>query len=523
MYDVIVDGPLRLKNAQHLDVTPRGKKTRGLLALLAFSKEFRRSRSWLQDRLWSDRGHEQAAASLRQSLSELRKCLDTDAPALLAENGCVQLNPDLFRVNADDITDPMSLLEDLDIRDAGFEAWLADLKAGLSRSLVPRDRNAPPRRPTVVFGLHHEADDHLGLVNQLKSNAVRSLLEVGNVNVTDMEYINAQPAPLEGPSLFVRIHSFLVSGTISVRATIETLSGSSTIWQTTVEAIPNDPAIDDATIWRLRAAGQALVARIMEEVITLEAQDDARPLAMALFARAYKTMFGFRRCDLIEADRLLKAAYEIEPHGTYLSWRAFVRSTAAFEHLTDDFLEPCNVAELHETALRDDPANSNALIFAARDSFVSDGDSSFGMMLVDKALEKNPSNPLGWGFRSNMLILENRFAEAVHAAERGIRLAEGQPMFPTMSIFCSMARIANEELKQAELDARAGVMTGSKCQALRRYLFALYSVHNKPEQAKIELGILRQREADFTPQHLLMQSYPLQTLQSLKFAELLPT
>jgi len=196
-----------------------------------------------------------------------------------------------------------------------------------------------------------------------------------------------------------------------------------------------------------------------------------------------------------------------------------VRSTAYFEHLTDSFLEPCDVVELHETALRDDPTNSSALIFSARHSFVTVGDPSFGMMLVDKALEKNPSNPLGWGFRSNMLILENRFEEAMQAAERGIKLAEGQPMFPTMSIFCSMARIANHDLKRAELDARAGVMTGAKCQALRRYLFVLHTLQDEPEQARTQLGILRQRETDFTVDRLLDRSYPVRTLQGLEIAE----
>src|SRR6266566_2935267 len=57
------------------DLTPRGRKARALLAILALTPSRRRSRPALQDKLWSDRGPEQGAASLRQTLSEIRKAL----------------------------------------------------------------------------------------------------------------------------------------------------------------------------------------------------------------------------------------------------------------------------------------------------------------------------------------------------------------------------------------------------------------------------------------------------------------
>jgi len=284
MFKVIVDGPLRLRNLEGTDVTPRGKKTRGLLALLAFSKEFRRSRSWLQDKLWSDRGQEQAASSLRQSLSELRKCLDMRADELLTENGCVQLNPDAFVVNTDEITDPESVLEDLDIRDAEFENWLRDLRAGFGGISRPQPTRQKARacRPTVVFGIHHLADDPLGLMAMLKADTVRSLLEVGGVNVVELDQPGSPATSIDGPGLFVRLNALNIADAASVRASIETLSGSYTIWQSTIVSVRQDQTIDDETVWRVRAISQALVARIMEEGISLAQVDGQMPLAMAL-------------------------------------------------------------------------------------------------------------------------------------------------------------------------------------------------------------------------------------------------
>ena len=62
-------GPLCLRDAAGMDLTPRGRKSQGSPALVAVSPALRRSRSWLQDKLWSDRPQEQGSASLRQYLT----------------------------------------------------------------------------------------------------------------------------------------------------------------------------------------------------------------------------------------------------------------------------------------------------------------------------------------------------------------------------------------------------------------------------------------------------------------------
>ena len=49
-------GPLRVVRRDGVDLTPRSAKAQGLLALLGSAPGGRRNRTWLQDRLWSDRG-----------------------------------------------------------------------------------------------------------------------------------------------------------------------------------------------------------------------------------------------------------------------------------------------------------------------------------------------------------------------------------------------------------------------------------------------------------------------------------
>src|SRR5262249_34872781 len=70
---IAVIGTFRVLAPNDEDLTPRGRKARALLAILALTPTRRRSRPALQDKLWSDRGPEQGAASLRQTLTEIRR------------------------------------------------------------------------------------------------------------------------------------------------------------------------------------------------------------------------------------------------------------------------------------------------------------------------------------------------------------------------------------------------------------------------------------------------------------------
>ena len=64
-------GPVRLSAQTGEDMTPKARKTRALLAVLALARG-NVPRGRLTNLLWGDRGEEQAKASLRQSLYELR-------------------------------------------------------------------------------------------------------------------------------------------------------------------------------------------------------------------------------------------------------------------------------------------------------------------------------------------------------------------------------------------------------------------------------------------------------------------
>ncbi len=143
-------GPVRLVSSAGDDVTPKSRKARALLALIALSKT-PLSRARVSDLLWGDRGDDQAKASLRQALYELRslssngyivadrqavgagaKKLPTDIGAvhrLIDERGAAELANTL-----DDVETP--LLGGLDDITPELDDWLRDERSRISSSVV---------------------------------------------------------------------------------------------------------------------------------------------------------------------------------------------------------------------------------------------------------------------------------------------------------------------------------------------------------------------------------------------------
>ncbi len=95
----LLDGfEARLGSGEAIDL--HGRKTQALLAYLALPPGEPRSRDKLVALLWSDRGEQQARASLRQALVKLRRALDGLEPVpLVANRNTVSLDAGAIEVD----------------------------------------------------------------------------------------------------------------------------------------------------------------------------------------------------------------------------------------------------------------------------------------------------------------------------------------------------------------------------------------------------------------------------------------
>ena len=109
------------------NVTPTGQKQRGLLDLLACSSNRTLSRHWLRQHLWSDRGNEQAQASLLKALQSL-KAIDCRPFELIVNAQTAIRFSDHIELDTSGIA---ALFEDLDTKDPMFNDLLSKLRHGI--------------------------------------------------------------------------------------------------------------------------------------------------------------------------------------------------------------------------------------------------------------------------------------------------------------------------------------------------------------------------------------------------------
>ena len=146
-------GPMRLTSKNGDDLTPKARKTRAVLAVIALSRGAV-PRARLTDLLWGDRGEDQAKASLRQALYELRE-LGT-AGLLTTSRESVELGPKRLWTDVGPFearNDPSQvaehlqdvqwpLLSDLDDVTPEFDEWLRSERTRISGQIVQRSSEA---------------------------------------------------------------------------------------------------------------------------------------------------------------------------------------------------------------------------------------------------------------------------------------------------------------------------------------------------------------------------------------------
>lgn len=136
--------------ADGADVTPRGRKSRALLAYLLLERK-PVDRDRLAGLLWSERGQAQAHASLRQCLLELRALSHGPAPLLAVERhqvaatGAAELDIERMAALAAAgdaegfaaaLGEGEALLEDLDGLDPAFDQWLRAVRTSRGDGLI---------------------------------------------------------------------------------------------------------------------------------------------------------------------------------------------------------------------------------------------------------------------------------------------------------------------------------------------------------------------------------------------------
>ena len=135
---LLLYGPMRVVDWRGTDLTPRIRKSRAVLAVLALAAPRPVLRDHLATLLWSLRDRDQGRSSLRQCVHEIQGILAAvGLTALIAERNHLLLDNRCISVDAwPGSLSALQLLSDLDGLDPAFDRWLFTERRRLGRAAI---------------------------------------------------------------------------------------------------------------------------------------------------------------------------------------------------------------------------------------------------------------------------------------------------------------------------------------------------------------------------------------------------
>ncbi len=453
---VCVVGAFRVLGPDGDDLTPRGRKACGLLAILALSRDRSRPRATLQDKLWSDRGPEQGSSSLRQALSEIRRSLGAHQDALAANSRMVSLVRDRVEVDIDDLASVLSegeadpvLLEGLDVRDPEFEHWLRDQRAAFDKDVatargrvragepgraMPAAGSAPDRRTSIVLVDGAAARrPWIRLVPPERAltarelHVCRTLSDAVVRGVQDLGAMEVSTVVRDTPGIDLMVDGLAVDPGMAVHLSFRDAQTDRILWAGS-QFLPDGGVVPADEMALRTLANQATdIALIQQRRLAL-----APGNAFVLGFDGIQKMFRVDRSELGEADAMLAAAFDQDPHGIFLAWRAYLRTFYAGEHRVDAGSLKDEAAMLGREAVQADPYNSYVLALVSYvHSFLLD-EYHAGHDLAERSLMYNPGNPLGVAYLARAKTYLGDYEEGYRLSRkaRGAGRAEPLPLHP---------------------------------------------------------------------------------------------
>ena len=504
---VKLHGRFRVLDLDGRELTPKSSKGQGLLALILTAPDMVRGRSWLQNRLWSDRGQEQSARSLRQEVLQIKKALEPHSNVVVADRKTIRIESKSIELDETGRNVGAQFLEGIDVKDHEFNSWLKFERNRRKIAIANGVLVSPQTQSLALIGLSTPSASCKVLESQVMEHARKSLNDLCEVQV-----FRQLPKSLAAFSFMAGFQVFEVPGqNLSVRITLERVSDAATVWSETLKGISLDG------LFELDIACLQLINRLFEkacDVFMHENSTSRTPNALAALA-IFKT-FTIESARLSEADCLFAQAFDLDPRGSFLAWRAQIRTIQFVERFSQDLQGLSQEGErLCAEALRLDATNSNVLAATANFRTIVQRNVAAGLELARLAVRANNANPLAWWALSNAVQYTGDERQAYLSAVRASQLTVGTKL----EFWTAFQRSLAAMLTGKEDEARA---FGEKSSALSpdfkpplRHLTALYASKGDFDSGSRVLSALTEREADFSVERLIHDpDYPVRLMRS---------
>ena len=565
-FRVFLFGPFTVLGPDGADLTPKSRKSQAILAMLAVAPRGSRSRVWLRDKLWSDRGEDQASASLRQALLDIRSSLDVVASqALRADKHTVTLDLALVRVDALDALSPdrsdeapgetEHFLEGLDVRDPEFEEWLTlerqswqrrledsgfehDLSPKSTPGVVGRQPSsalprtmaapAPPQRvlppssdpvqdapgvwrvallPPVILG----GDPTAALVqSDVQRGLLSAFIETGDLRVVDLapspfsDLLGYSFAKLpEQVNLSVQIRVFCDPALLRVAIVLQNPADNTLIWADEVQA-PRREAVGGTF-------AMPLIVRATEEALRhfLRRTGGEKAEAEGRIAAAVASMFRLTRGDLDRSEAILRRHVAATPSAQGHAWLAFLNTFRVGQRFN-----PEDAALIEETqhlarkALEMEPHNALVAALVGHIHSYLFGEFDYAAGLFERSLRVNPAQTLAWDLYAMLHAYAGQPKRALAMARWARHLGAFSPHRYYFETTRAITGTFSAEHRTAIEAGTAALAERPDFNSLLRVLVSSNAHLDRPDEARMFLDRLLTVEPNFSVTSLREAGYP---------------
>ncbi|NSX54349.1 transcriptional regulator [Parasulfitobacter algicola] len=508
--------------------TPRSKKARGVLALLALAPRGTRTRVWLCDRLWSGSTAENSATSLRQTVFELKRDLGELAGELLEiDRSTLGLRLDRIWIDvhayvanpaeyrASGVNMDTELLEGMDIPDEEFEEWLRmerqiwhdkidqihDTPANQTAIISQIDYAPGMTMPSVVenrrklFSLgflqnirHGCGAETEHLADCLLDGVAQNLQELQPIDIFDFRDTNIQEDHARQnlhADFFIRVRTLQVQNALTLTFLTYRASSMALEWSQSINAPISEILSGDVPL--LQGFIAQNVDRLAKTLFSSQGQSEIPGAAesTAIGYSALNMLFQLDQTSLQRSAALLDHAEQTTSNSIYPALKSYISSFIIGEHLTDMNIESINeTRRLADSVVGDNPFNSISIACLGHVMGYVFSEHAMARNLLERALNLNSNQAFVWDHYALHNIYAGNYDQAYAAAKKANYLGSFSPISHSYDTTLCMAATMVGDHGTAINAGRRVLSKQPKFKAAMRYLLANYGMTGQVDKAK---------------------------------------
>lgn len=519
---VTVRGAFCIRSADGDDVTPKSRKERAIIGILALMDGRRCSRRRIESLLWSDSTPEKASQNSRRAFSNLVKKFEAhaaiDSEILGSDRNEIWLEPGVHIDMRPDLEGQAQLLELIDAPDDAFDEWLAVCRERDEKDIAARRVTPTPTKGTstanvgtviVIAPVTPQASD-TGLF--FESIFIDILSARFQAEGADDIYINDVP----DKDIFERAAAIIH---VEIRSLVEHRN-----WSVSVRVLADQnrrflwsdkyTASVDVDLTHHDSDVQAFVSKAMTMIqLRYQSFRHTNLSPLMLMQRAATRLYdpSIERVRLGEQD-LLKITSG-EGAAIALAWRSFARLARRIEF--GDMADVGEAQEMVENALTLRPESALVASIASRVALDGTGDLDWAEHLANTALYCAEYNPYALQSKSRISLMRGRTEDAQQEALLARKVAAGMPHVFAWDFEIGLTALAQGDLIAAQAAFLAAHKANRAHRASLRYLLATSLLVGDVKQARKAEATLAEFEPGFQLSHLCSPDYPVLTLRNL--------